>query len=281
MLPDPTILELEGLNVALRRAGEGPPILALHGFPQTSACWFPLADRLASRFEILMPDLPGLGASDPLPVTDARHVAKHMVRLLDEVGIEKATVLGHDFGGAIAWSLALHHPDRVARVIVVNSPFRRLDLKRGWHMLFFNLPVIPELAFTLAGARLVRLIIRLASARQGVIEQDAMREYERSLRTLDRQRSAFAYYRTTTRAFLRAALPIPGRRKPSGPTRRVEVPALVVWGMDDPVLPAHLLEGMERSIDDLTVEKLEGVGHFVPEEDPDRLADAIERFVDA
>lgn len=280
MLPIRQMIALGDRSIAVRRYGAGPPIVALHGFPQTSACWQPLAELLGDRFEFIMPDLPGFGASDPPVESTASAVADDIVLLLDALGIDRATVIGHDWGGAVAWSLGLSRPDRLDNLIVVNSPFRRLDLKRGWHLLFFNLPVLPELAFTIGGGRLVELLTKLASAKKDSFPEDAMAEYRASLRTLDRQRSAFAYYRTTTRNLLRGMLPWPLRRMPSERVdRKVTVRTLVAWGMRDPVLPPHLLEGMERGILDLTIARLPDPGHFVPEEDPDGLAAAILDFL--
>ncbi|MFP5225489.1 MAG: alpha/beta fold hydrolase [Actinomycetota bacterium] len=279
MLPPKTQIEIADRNIAVRRLGEGPPVLALHGFPQTSACWVPLADRLGSRFEFIMPDLPGLGDSDPVSSADMAKVGDHLIRLLDELGIQKIALVGHDFGGAVAWSLALRHPGRISKLVVVNSPFRKLDLKRGWHMLFFNLPILPELVFTLGGGRLVTRLIQLASSKRLEIETEAAEEYRRSLRTIERQRTAFDYYRTTTRAFMKSSVKKMLGRGDAGPRPHIGLPTMVVWGMKDPVLPGHLLNGMERYIDDLRIERLDGVGHFVPEEAPAELARALEDFL--
>lgn len=279
MLPARHPIELGDHTIAVRRLGTGAPVIALHGFPQTSACWLPVATQLQDRFDWIMPDLPGFGASDPAPTANASTVADVIVRLMDELGIARANVIGHDWGGAVAWSLALSHPDRVENLVIVNSPFRRLDLRRGWHMLFFNLPILPELAFTFGGGRLVEALIRLASARRDRFPAEAMAEYRASLRGLERQRSAFAYYRATTRTYLRGMLPGPLGRRPSASHRKVEVRTLVAWGMRDPVLPGHLLDGMERGVQDLTVVRLADAGHFVPEEDPAGLAAAIGSFL--
>lgn len=279
MLPAPRLIEVDGLQIAVRRYGSGTPLLALHGFPQTSACWAPLATRL-DGIQIIAPDLPGFGGSDPTPRADVSTVSKLMVRLLDELGIDRTSVIGHDWGGAIAWGLGLRHADRIDRLIVANSPFRKLDLRHGWHMLFFNLPVIPEMLFMFAGGPIVEWLIERGSARRDAFDRDAMSEYRQAYRGLERQRSAFAYYRTTTRAIIRAKLPGPLRVKHANqPSSTIDVPTMLVWGMRDPVLPGHLAEGLERWIPDLRVERLEDVGHFVPEEAPDELAALVTPFL--
>lgn len=283
-----TSIELGDQSIGLRRIGSGPPLLCLHGFPQTSACWEPLAERLQDRFTLLMPDLPGFGASDPSRTADARVVGETMLSLLDELEIDRVTVVGHDFGGAIAWSLGLAHPDRLDGLVVVNSPLRRLDLRHGWHMLALNLPVLPELAFTLAGGPIVERMIRFCLADRDAIPPEAMQEYRQAFRTLERQRAAFAYYRTVTRTYLkhavRGAIPpiVPFIGRPAASEqreqRKIDVATMVVWGAADPVLPVHLTDDMSRHVGDLRLEILEDVGHFVPEEAPDRLAELVADF---
>jgi len=282
-----TVVEIGDREIGLRRAGSGPALLCLHGFPQTSACWEPLASRLEDRFTVLMPDLPGFGASDPAASADARAVADTMAALLDALELDRVTVVGHDFGGAIAWSLGLAHPDRLDGLVVVNSPLRRLDLRHGWHMLALNLPVVPELAFSLAGGPLVEAMIRRCTTVPDAIPEEAMQEYRSAFRTIEAQRNAFAYYRTVTRAYLRHAarrsIPsfVPFIGRPSAPSReqrKVEVPTMVVWGAADPVLPVHLTDDLDRHISDLRLELLDGIGHFVPEEAPDALASLVADF---
>lgn len=230
-----------------------------------------------------MPDLPGLGSSDPVGNGNIGAVAEHMLKLLDHLQLDRATVVGHDFGGAVAWALGISHADRLEKLVVVNSPLRKLDLKRGWHMIFFNLPVLPELVFTLAGGKLVDLVLRAASSRKGNYDPAALDEYRAALRSIRAQRNAFAYYRTTTRNFIRNAISakLPGNRGERTVRRSIDVPTMVVWGRKDPVLPVHLTEHMHRSITDLDLRVLEDVGHFVPEEAPDELAAALDDFVRA
>jgi pimeloyl-ACP methyl ester carboxylesterase len=281
-------IELGDRSIGLRRLGSGPPLLCLHGFPQTSACWEPLAARLADRFTVLMPDLPGFGASDPASSADARTVADTMVELLDALGLDRVTVVGHDFGGAIAWSLGIAHPDRLDGLVVVNSPLRRLDLRHGWHMLALNLPIVPEALFTVAGGTIVEAMIKRCLVRKDAIDAEAMQEYRRAFRTIEAQRNAFAYYRTVTRAYLKHAfrrripsfVPFIGRPEASTQReqRKIEVPTMVVWGAADPVLPVHLTDDLARHIADLRLELLDGIGHFVPEEAPDELASLIASF---
>ena len=269
-------IDAAGTEMFVRDSGDGPPVLLLHGFPQTGRCWDRIAEGLASDHRVVAPDLPGYGRSARPPSYRARALGDVVAKLMDAVGAPRATVVGHDWGGAVAIRLALDHPDRVENLVVVNSPFRKMDFKRGWHMLFFNLPVLPEAAFTLGGNRLLPWAIRAGSARKDAVAPEAMAEYVAAYRTLERQRSAFAYYRTITRETLKRKLPLPGRT--GGSPRRIAARTMVIWGERDPLLPPHLLGGF-AGIPDIRIERLPDVGHFVPEEAPEETVAFLRSFL--
>lgn len=267
--------EAGGLEFFYREWGDGPPVLLLHGFPETSRCWRHVGPALARARRVIAPDLPGFGRSGFPRAYDAGSLAGTIGAFMDAVGAPRAAVVGHDWGGSLTFRLALDHPARAERIAVVNAPFRVLDLRRGWHIALFNLPVLPEIAFTLAGDRLVEGMLRGAAARKDAYDPETLEEYRGALRGLARQRAAFAYYRTISRSALRRALR-PGRRPPR---RRIEVPALIVWGLRDPVLPFSLLDGIERDIPRVRIEQIPEAGHFVPEESPERLTSLLEGFL--
>jgi pimeloyl-ACP methyl ester carboxylesterase len=203
-----------------------------------------------------------------------------MVAFLEAAGAAPAAVVGHDWGGAVSLRMAGAHRDAVERLVVVNSPYRRLDLRRGWHMLAFNIPVLPEVAFTLAGDRIVDLMLRAGSADRSPFHGAATEPYRLALRGLERQRSAFAYYRTISRHAALRALPYPLRRRRHATQRSagIEVPTMIAWGMKDPAMPPSVLEGIARDLPQARIERIDDAGHFVPEERPDRLADLILGF---
>jgi pimeloyl-ACP methyl ester carboxylesterase len=193
------------------------------------------------------------------------------------MGAPCATIVGHDWGGSLAFALALGHPEHVQRLVVTNAPFRKLDLKRGFHFLAFNLPFVPEIAFRLAGDRLVTFMLRAGSARKEAFTQETMRPYVEAYRSGANVSSAMSYYRTVTRSVI-ARRVRPGTH-PARAGRRIEVPTLIVWGMRDPALPPSILESIERDIPHARTVRLEDVGHFVPDEAPEELAWAIEEFI--
>lgn len=281
-------VDASGMQVWHREAGSGQPILFLHGFPQTGHCWRGMVPRLSDRFRLLMPDVPGFGASDRPPEHDASVVASILVDYLDAVDARDGIVVGHDWGGAFAFRMALDHPDRVPRLVVTNTAFRQLSPLHSWYIGLFNIPVLPEAAFRFGGDQILSFFMKGATpgARRSVFEGESLRVYQEAYRDPERVASALAYYRNVTRkAFtkqVRARIgggvvtsdAIPGAKR-----RRIEMPTLIVWGMRDPALPPKLLRGMQRDIPHAEVVELPECGHFVPEEDPQALADAIGAFV--
>lgn len=271
-------LDADGVPVFIREYGEGEPVVLLHGFPQTGRCWHEVATRLAEHHHVIVPDLPGYGRSGRPTAYDARTLARTLVGAFDAAGLEQVPVVGHDWGGALTYRLALDHPQRVPKIAVINSPFRSLDLKRGWHMLFFNLPIVPEVLFGVAGGRIIDLLLDAGAARKDAFTPEARAEYHEAYASLERQRSAFAYYRTMTRQIIARALPLPGG-KPSGEPKRIEQPTLLIWGMKDPVMPPSVLDSIVRDIPQARVEQIHDAGHFVPEERPERVAELLRDYL--
>jgi epoxide hydrolase 4 len=258
-------VDAAGTAIFVRELGEGPPIVLLHGFPETGRCWQTVARKLSEDHRVLVPDLPGYGRSARPTSYDSATLANTMAAFMEEAGAPRAAVVGHDWGGGVAFRLALGHPERVERLAVINSPFRKLDLRHGWHMLFFNLPLLPEVVLTAAGDRWIDFILRAASETSGAFEPDALAE-----------RSAFAYYRTVTRKIIASKLP--GRARPSGPRPSIQMPTLVIWGALDKALPLALAEGIVKEIPQTRLETIPDAGHFVPEERPERVAELLKEF---
>jgi len=269
-----------GVRFFVREAGpaDGEAIVLLHGFPQTGECWSRVASTLAVTHRVIVPDLPGFGRSSRPASYDAVAVADDLAALLDATDVKRATIVGHDWGGSLAFALALAHPERVSRLVVTNAPFRKLDLKHGFHFLAFNIPVLPEVAFRLAGDRIVTFMLRAGSARKEVFTEEAIRPYLEAYRSSANVSSALSYYRTVTRRVIGRRVRL-GSSPATGGGRRIEAPTLIVWGMRDPALPPNVLESIERDVPQAKVVRLEDVGHFVPDEAPGELAAAIESFI--
>ena len=275
-------VDAAGTAIFVRESGEGPPIVLLHGFPETGRCWQSVARALSEDHRVLVPDLPGYGRSARPTSYDSATLANTMAAFMEAAGAPRAAVVGHDWGGGVAFRLASGHPDRVERLAVINSPYRKLDLRHGWHMLFFNLPLIPEAVLTAAGDRWIDFILRAASEAPNAFEPDALEEYHEAYRSLERKRSALAYYRTVTRRIIASKLPtskLPARARPTHSRGSIEMPTLVIWGALDKALPLALAEGIVKDIPHARLETIPDAGHFVPEERPERVAALLKEFL--
>src|SRR5207237_9439792 len=130
---------------------------------------------------------------------------------------------------------------------------------------------------TAAGDRWIDFILRAASEAPDAFEPGALAEYHEAYRSLERKRSAIAYYRTVTRRII--ANKLPGRARPSGPRGSIDMPTLVIWGALDKALPLTLAEGIVKEIPQARLETIPDAGHFVPEERPDRVALLLKEFL--
>lgn len=261
------------------RAGDGTPLLLLHGAPETSSCWRDLLPRLAAGRRVLAPDLPGLGGSTYPGPYDVPSLVTQVAALLEAEGLGPVDVVGHDWGGVIALGLAGLRPDLVRRLVVANAPYRQGPPPyRAAHIPLLALPVLPELAFRLAGRRLVALMLRLGWRSTPPLDAERCAEYAAAYSGRERLQAFLGYYRA-------AARPQPGAWVPGSALARTLPPVhvehvMVLWGALDPVLPVWVGEAAARDLGPGTrTTTIPGVGHFVIEEAPEVVGDALMEFL--
>ncbi|WP_237770222.1 alpha/beta fold hydrolase [Ornithinimicrobium sp. CNJ-824] len=248
--------------------GDGETVVLLHGFPQDATAWDRVTPLLhAAGLRTLAPSQRGYSAgARPRRVTAYRipELVADVVALLDAAGVERAHVVGHDWGGAVAWALAAVHPDRVASLVVLSTPhpsalawaFRHADQgRRSWYMLAFQLPVLPERG-------LARMLRSGGLRRTGLPDQDA-RRYAARLGRARALRGPLNWYR----AALRPARDGRGGLR-VGP---VAVPTTYVWGSRDPFLGRAAAERTARHVrGDYRFVEVDA-GHWLPERQPDAV----------
>jgi haloalkane dehalogenase len=255
--------------------GEGPPVVLVHGAPAWSLLYRDLIGRLRARHRCIAPDLMGFGLSDK-PEDFSYHPrehARHLALLLEELSLRDVTLVVHDWGGPIGLAWALDHPDRVRRLVVLNT---WLWSVRG----------------TLRGELSGRLF---ASAPWRVMERRLSFSTRVFLPAVfgDRRRLDPVVHRHYRAPFARAAWRRPNEvlwREILGASdwleglwaRRAALaakPTLIVWGLRDRAFTPRDLARWEGALPDAEVVRLEGVGHFVPEEAPEALGHAVEAFL--
>lgn len=275
------VASVNGIRMHYRRRGEGPPVVLLHGWPQTGHCWRRVADDLADDHTVIVPDLRGYGASDKARTgMDKRTMAADCSELVRSLGFERVAVVGHDRGGRVAHRWALDRPDEVERVAVLDiAPTRatwaRFDAElaaKYWHWVFHLQPDLPE---RLAGADVAGYLgyffEKWTFAREG-LGPDAVAEYVRAFSAPGALRCGFDDYRAD-------AVDSEHDEQDRQAGRTVDVPLLALWGAEGVMASLPILELWGEYATDVRGRALERCGHFVPEEAPDALLGELRPFL--
>jgi pimeloyl-ACP methyl ester carboxylesterase len=263
-----------GVRVHLAEAGpeDAPPVLCLHGWPQHWFIWRRVIPLLSDQYRLLCPDLRGFGWSGWPADGDFRkeRLAEDAIALLDRLGIERAHVIGHDWGAWAGLLLAVRESDRLRALLALSivHPWQPRDrvARNAWR-LAYQLPIAAPVAGErlLRRAEFTRRVLRSGWGDRDTWDEEAAATYAAVQAHPQTARAGSLMYRT----FLTREL---GPLAAKGLHGRLGVPARLVIGRRDP-LGADLADGFERHGDDARAEVLEGCGHFVPEERPDAMAD--------
>jgi pimeloyl-ACP methyl ester carboxylesterase len=253
-----------GVDLHVAEAGDGPPLLLVHGWPQHWWIWRKVIPRLAERYRVLAVDLRGHGWSDAPSGDYAKATfAADLLAFLDAEGIERTRILSHDWGGYASFLLALDHPERVERMVVLDVP---PPVRPRPHPLLALLPValLYQLPIVTVGPRLfergtrfVRTLIRVGSGPDARWTDAELDIYAKHLQEPARARASAAIYRTFQRRELFSRRSID----------ELQVPALLLMGATG--LFYRILR--PRSGGTLTVEAIARGGHFLAEEKPDEV----------
>jgi pimeloyl-ACP methyl ester carboxylesterase len=248
--------------------------LALHGFPEFWYSWRHQIPALAAAgFRAVAPDLRGYNESEKPPGVASYRVGRlvaDVAGLIRQAGVTRAHVVGHDWGGGIAWALAAARPEVVDRLVILNAPhpaafLRELrtpgQLLRSWYMFFFQLPLLPELLFRAGDFALLERTLRHGPARPGAFTEEDIRLYKQALARPGALTAAINYYRAAFRH-------LGGLRRDLRP---VCCPTLLIWGERDAYLGVRLTDGLGPWVHDLRIERLPAASHWVQHDEPERV----------
>lgn len=256
-------------GISFLEGGQGTPLVLLHGIPGSAVAWAQAGRLLARRYRVIVPDLAGFGASDP-PVDDDYYMggqAEQIHRFLDALGVEELFLGAHDFGGPVALTLLRRFPELRVRALVVSATNFFTDTYVPPPLRLAGIPVIGTIFFKLAAGNPLglRLMYRAAN-RQG-------------LRT-PREHLTPSGMDLTRRIFQRSLADLPGNYGPlQGMLPDLQIPTLVLWGDGDPFFSVAVGQRTADAIPGARLHVLPDTGHFVPEEQPARVADEMDRFL--
>lgn len=268
------------MHVALAGDADAPPLVLLHGWPQHWYLWRKVIPLVSGRYRVIAPDLRGFGWTDaPAGGYRKERMAADVLALLDTMGIERARLAGHDWGGWIGFLLALRAPDRISRYLALNIPppfmpprvqaSSPLALMRLWYQATLAGPI--GAAAMRHGA--VDLVWRLGLLDPDAVEPEARASFTDAFREPARARASQLVYREF---LLRELVPaMAGRYR----DRRLTVPTHLLFGEEDAAIDPGLLEGAAPYCDDLEIELVPDVGHFIVDERPDLVAARIGSFL--
>jgi len=263
-----------GLDFHVAEAGSGDDVvLCLHGWPQHWYEWRHLMPALADRHRVLALDLRGFGWSDaPRDGYEKENLATDVLAVLDELGIERVKLVGHDWGAWIGFLLCLRAPQRFQSYLALNilPPWTtaRAMAPHLWRFWYQWLILAPGIGYRLhrSGAFVPKVLVGASTSREAW-DDETLRIFGDRFTEPARARAAVQMYRVFN---LRETLPIVRGRYAE---KRLTVPTRMLFGTDDKALRPDVLAGYERHAEDMQVEFLEGCGHFPADEMPELVAE--------
>lgn len=279
------------LNVAIAGPDDAPPAILLHGFPESHRTWRGIAPILADRFRLIMPDQRGYGGSDRPQAVDDYKIDKlvdDVFALADALGIARFALVGHDWGGAVAWAAAPRSDPRLERLAIVNSPHPAIfqkslieDSAQRTASQYFNAFRSPDFEELVEAKGFDWFFDRSFSPHVdlALIPEAEKREYIAEWSQPGALTAMLNWYRASP-----IIVPPPGATVPLPDallklSARIRIPTLVIWGMLDKALLPVQLDGLEALVEDLEVVRIAGAGHFVPWEAPDTVSAALAPFL--
>ncbi len=270
-------VEANGLRFEVEETGAGDHLaLCLHGFPEHLVSWRNQVPVLADLgYRVWAVNQRGYGRSsrpDGVAAYALRHLVADVAGLIDASGAQHVTLIGHDWGAMVAWCFAIAQVRPLQRLVILNVPhplcFRAAlkqwrQRRKSWYIGLFQLPMLPERLLAARGGEAVRRMFRGLAIPPDVVEVYASQIAEPGAAT-----AMLNWYRAMRLGGSMPAL-----------DRRIEVPTMVIWGERDVALDVICLDGTDRYVADLRIERLPGVSHWVQQDAPEQVNDLLRGFL--
>ena len=271
-----------GIRMHYVLAGEesnGPLIVLLHGFPEFWYSWRHQILFLAELgYTVIAPDLRGYNDTDkPRTGYDVPMLLRDIEGLIKGLGQEKAIIVGHDWGGVLAWAFAMRYPQMTQRLIVLNAPhpwaFQRelrtlKQIRKSWYVYFFQLPGLPEAILGANHAQTIGKVIYETAMQKSAFPPDVLLQYRVAMSKPGALTASLNYYRQIARR---------GYGIKQGTI--IQAPTLLIWGTQDTALDTALTYGLESWVPKIQVRRIATSGHWVQQEQPDEVNNLMQRFL--
>ena len=284
-------VETNGVRLHVVTAGpeDGDPVVLLHGFPEFWYSWRHQLPALAEAgYRVVVPDMRGYNRSEKPDGVDAYHIDElvgDVAGLVNALNRESAHIVGHDWGGLVAWQTAIDRPGVVDRLAVLNAPHptkyeRALrsnpaQLGKSWYVGFFQLPVLPELSLSALDFEAIDRMLGEGTVRPDALSETDIERYKTAFRQPGARTAALNYYRALARRNAKLALTQGGVGD-----LPVRAPTLLIWGERDVALDVSLTEGLDEWVSDIRVERLPDASHWVQFDAPERVNELLLAHLD-
>lgn len=269
-----------GLSLHYVTEGEGPLMLLLHGFPEFWYSWRHQIPAFSDRYKVVALDLRGYNDSDkPVDVKAYRmpELVADIHGAIAALGYQRCVLVGHDWGGAIAWSFANSHPEQVEQLIVLNLPHPAKfveglktpqQLLRSWYIVFFQLPILPELLLQAGNCQLIATMLQQTSVDETTFTEADLNAYKEAAAKPGALTAMINYYRNIFEFV-------------DGPStwKQLTLPTLMIWGEEDVALGKELTYGTEAYVKNLTLKYIPHCSHWVQQERPQQVNQYINEFL--
>ena len=269
-----------GIRMHYVTQGNGPLIVLLHGFPEFWYSWRYQLPFLAERgYTVVAPDLRGYNDTDkPRTGYDVPTLSRDIAGLIKGLGQEKAVIVGHDWGGVLAWAFAMNYPHMTERLIVMNAPhpqamqraFRTLkQLRKSWYIFAFQLPWLPENALLRNNAYEIGRMLKGAAVQKSAFPNEVLATYQEAMSKPGAMTAALNYYRQLIQHPLRSTKNYAS----------IGVPTLLIWGEQDIALGIELTYGLEQWVPNIQIKRIPDSGHWVQQEKPELVNMLMAEFL--
>ena len=277
-------IQLDKVKLHYIQEGNGDKVIfLLHGWPEFWYSWRYQIPALAEQgFKVIAPDLRGFNLSDKpkgVAAYSLENVGKDIAQFIDKLGIEKAHIVGHDWGGALAWHMGLHYPEKVDKLAILNSPYPAIFLKnlrsnpsqffKSWYMLFFQIPFLPEFLLKLNLNFFFKRALRDWAYNKDAFSDEVIEEFAKAYAHKGAMQSSINYYR--------AGLRFSSAKREKG--RKIQSPTLMIWGENDKALGKELTEGTVNYIENsFDLKFIPQCSHWVQQDAPDLVNKYLVEF---